>query len=420
MELGQLSEQAKMDALPRDWQYYTIGQTLTLTNGLAFRPSEWKTHGTPIIRIQNLNDDNSPYNYYDGPISEKYRIRAGDILFAWSGTTGTSFGARIWTGPNAVLNQHIFKVTPDKTKVAPYYSFLVLQNVQKEIERQAHGFKSSFVHVKKSDLVKVCLPIPPIPEQESIGKALSEVDQLIANLERLTEKKQAIKQGLTQRLLTGKTRLPGFVDEWREVKLRDEGTTYGGLVGKDKNDFGAGSASFVTFMEVMASARLLGHRLERVRVRPGERQNQVQRGDVLFNGSSETPEEVAFASVVEFNPSPSTYLNSFCFGYRLKDTRRIDPTFLAYFFRSSNGRELVASLAQGATRYNIAKTKLLEVQPILPPVDEQRAIVEVLRDAESELAALNVRLTRVRAVKTGMMQQLLTGRTRLPVREGAA
>src|SRR5881275_1897176 len=157
MELGELSERARMDALPSGWQSYTIGQTLTLINGLAFKPSEWKAHGTPIVRIQNLNDDDSSYNYCDDPISDKYHIRAGDILFAWSGTTGTSFGARIWTGPNAVLNQHIFKVVPDKTKLTPYYSFLVLQNVQKEIERRAHGFKSSFVHVKKSDLTRVPL-----------------------------------------------------------------------------------------------------------------------------------------------------------------------------------------------------------------------------------------------------------------------
>lgn len=266
------------------------------------------------------------------------------------------------------------------------------------------------------------LPIwlPWRADQDAIVAALEDAHAAIEQIADLIAKKQAIKQGMMQQLLTGKTRLPGFTGDWREVKLRDAGMTYGGLTGKDKNDFGAGSASFVTFMEVMAGARLLGCRLERVRVRPDERQNQVQRGDVLFNGSSETPEEVALAAVVEFDPSPTTYLNSFCFGYRLKDARLIDPTFLAYFFRSGDGRELVASLAQGATRYNIAKTKLLEVQPFLPPIDEQWAIVDVLRDAESEIEALNVRLTKARAVKTGMMQQLLTGRTRLPVEESAA
>ena len=220
-----------------------------------------------------------------------------------------------------------------------------------------------------------------------------------------------------QELLTGRTRLPDFTDQWRSVRLRDMGSTYGGLTGKDKDDFGTGSASYVTFLEVMASARLLGQRLERVSVRPGERQNQVQRGDILFNGSSETPEEVALAAVVDYDPAPRTYLNSFCFGYRLADARVVDPLYLAYFFRSEGGRRLIASLAQGATRYNISKTKLLELSPSLPRLDEQRAIVGVLRTVEDEIELMDARLQKARDIKQGMMQELLTSRTRLPVRE---
>jgi type I restriction enzyme S subunit len=76
---------------------------------------------------------------------------------------------------------------------------------------------------------------------------------------------------------------------------------------------------------------------------------------------------------------------------------------------------LVSALAQGATRYNIAKTKLLDTSPVLPSIVEQRAIAEVLMDSESEVEVLQMRLTKARAVKTGMMQQLLTGGARLPV-----
>lgn len=293
--------------------------------------------------------------------------------------------------------------------------------------RFAHYLLTAF---KLSDLVAVgALPslnggqlrsipmlVPPrLSDQRQIAAALTDADDLIATLERLIAKKQAIKQGMMQQLLTGRTRLPGFTFEWAPVRLRDAGGTYGGLVGKSKDDFGTGSATFVTFMEVMEGARLRGRRLARVRVRPTERQNRVLRGDVLFNGSSETPEEVALAAVVDYEPTPTTYLNSFCFGYRLKDQNQIDPTYLAHFFRSSQGREIVSVLAQGATRYNIAKTKLMSVSPMLPPIDEQRAIVSVLSDVEAEIEGLNVRLDKARAIKTGMMQQLLTGRTRLPV-----
>jgi type I restriction enzyme, S subunit len=266
------------------------------------------------------------------------------------------------------------------------------------------------------------LPIwlPDEHVQREIVAVLSDADELIAALERLIAKKKAIEHGMLQQLLSGKTRLPSFTERWRAVRLRDAGATYGGLSGKTKDDFGRGAASFVTFMEVIEGARLEGRRLERVRVRPTERQNRVERGDVLFNGSSETPEEVALSAVVDFDPSATTYLNSFCFGYRLKRRDLIDPTYLAYFFRSGGGRALVSSLAQGATRYNIAKTKLLEVSPVLPPLNEQRAVVEVLRDAEDEIATAKERIFKTKAIKQGMMQELLTGRTCLPVQEAVS
>ncbi|GAA3965252.1 restriction endonuclease subunit S [Gordonia caeni] len=198
------------------------------------------------------------------------------------------------------------------------------------------------------------------------------------------------------------------------VRLREVGSTYGGLTGKTKADFGRGDARFVTFLEVINSTRLSGRALEQVQVKKGERQNSVKRGDVLFNGSSETPEEVALSAVVDFDPNISTFLNSFCFGFRLRPDAAVDSTYLAYFFRSTAGRSLVSSLAQGATRYNIAKTKFLDVELALPSIERQREIVEWLKDADDLIATLERLIAKKQAIKQGMMQQLLTGRTRLP------
>lgn len=271
-----------------------------------------------------------------------------------------------------------------------------------------------------SEYSQLRVDVPRVEEQNALAEIISDLSQQTAALERLIAKKQAIRQGLLQQLLTGKTRLPGFTGPRETFRLRDLGSTYGGLTGKTKDDFGRGSATFVTFLEVITSTRLTGRHLERVRVRKSERQNRVIRGDLLFNGSSETPEEVALSAVVAFDPSPTTYLNSFCFGYRIKRLDLADPTFLAYFFRSNGGRDIIASLAQGATRYNIAKTKFLELAPALPNPDEQRAIVAVLNDCDVEIESCRSRLAKAKAIKRGMMQELLTGRTRLAVSEGAA
>jgi type I restriction enzyme, S subunit len=163
-------KQTDVGLIPEDWYVRSIAESMRLVNGRAFKPSDWVTRGLPIIRIQNLNDPKATFNYFFGPVEEKYIIEAGDLLFAWSGTTGTSFGARVWHGPTGILNQHIFKVLPDKKKLSTDYALLVLLQVQEKIEKQAHGFKASFVHVKKSDLVGIGLPLPPTKtEQDAIA-----------------------------------------------------------------------------------------------------------------------------------------------------------------------------------------------------------------------------------------------------------
>jgi Type I restriction modification DNA specificity domain len=100
-----------MSELPKGWTDTTIGAVCHLVNGRAFKPSDWGETGLPIVRIQNLNRPDAKFNYYAGEVRDRFLIEAGDLLFAWSGTPGTSFGAHIWNGPKAILNQHIFNVS---------------------------------------------------------------------------------------------------------------------------------------------------------------------------------------------------------------------------------------------------------------------------------------------------------------------
>ena len=145
---------------------------------MLFR-SDWKRSGTPIIRIQNLNDPSAEFNYSQAPVPKRNRIESGDLLFAWSGTLGSSFGARVWNGPPGVLNQHIFKVLMDEQQVTLPFALLVLARVEEDIAKKSHGFKASFVHVKKADLVKIDLQLPSLPEQQRIAFCISSLDALI-------------------------------------------------------------------------------------------------------------------------------------------------------------------------------------------------------------------------------------------------
>lgn len=183
-----------------EWGVRTIGEMFRLINGCAFKPEDWKPSGTPIIRIQNLNDPSAEFNYSQAPVPERNRIDSGDLLFAWSGTLGSSFGARVWNGPSGVLNQHIFKVLMDEQQITLPFSLLVLARVEEDIAKKTHGFKASFVHVKKSDLVKVELLLPSLPEQQRIASCLSSLDALIAAETQKLATLKTQKKGLMQQL----------------------------------------------------------------------------------------------------------------------------------------------------------------------------------------------------------------------------
>jgi type I restriction enzyme S subunit len=184
----------------REWVVRTIGEMFSLINGCAFKPEDWKPIGTPIIRIQNLNDPSAEFNYSQAPVPERNRVESGDLLFAWSGTLGSSFGARIWNGPSGVLNQHIFKMLMDEQQITLQFALLILARVEEDIAIRTHGFKASFVHVKKSDLVKVELLLPSVSEQQRIASCLSSLDALItAETQKLAALKSH-KKGLMQQL----------------------------------------------------------------------------------------------------------------------------------------------------------------------------------------------------------------------------
>jgi type I restriction enzyme S subunit len=222
-------------------------------------------------------------------------------------------------------------------------------------------------------------------------------------------------------LLTGRKRLPGFTREWTITRLVQLGSTFGGLTGKAKHDFGHGDARYITFMNIMTNVVIDCDAFEAVDVEPTESQNQVAKGDLFFNGSSETPGEVGMCAVLTHEVQ-YLFLNSFCFGFRFREGAQADGLYLAYFFRSGEGRELLKSLAQGAIRYNLSKTSLLKLAFRLPPLSEQNAIATIIADMDAEIAALEAKLAKARQIKQGMMQELLTGRIRFvePAQAGEA
>ena len=191
------------------------------------------------------------------------------------------------------------------------------------------------------------------------------------------------------------------------------GNTFTGLSGKTKVDFGHGDAQYITFLNVLTHPTIDPTIFERVNVKPNEKQNLCKKGDLFFNTSSETPEEVGMCSCLNVNV-PRLYLNSFCFGFRLKEDASADSQYLAYFFRGKEGRQIMTMLAQGATRYNLSKENFMRTSIELPPKPEQERIAAALTSIDSLIDNLERTIQKKKNIREGAIEELLSGKRRLP------
>jgi type I restriction enzyme, S subunit len=198
----------------KEWDKVRIGDALRLINGRAFKPSEWRERGLPIVRIQNLNNAEAPFNYYEGDLPEKFLLNNGDLLFAWSGTPGTSFGAHIWRGGKAWLNQHIFKVLFDETDFNKKFLQLAINQNLNEYIRAAHG-GAGLAHITKGRFEQSELLKPTLDEQRDIiaeiEKQFSRLDEAVTNLKRVKANLKRYKASVLKAAVEGK-----LTEDWRK------------------------------------------------------------------------------------------------------------------------------------------------------------------------------------------------------------
>ncbi|MEN2361758.1 restriction endonuclease subunit S [Levilactobacillus brevis] len=196
-------------------------------------------------------------------------------------------------------------------------------------------------------------------------------------------------------------RFKGFTDPWEQHKLGKMGYTFTGLSGKTKEDFGHGNAKFVTYMNVFSSPVSNSEMVENVEV--DSKQHQVEYGDVFFTTSSETPQEVGMSSVW-LETAENIYLNSFCFGYH--PMVEFDPYYLAFMLRSPVIRKKFMLLAQGISRYNISKNKVMEMLVPVPEIVEQQKIGSFFKQLDDTITLHQRKLAKLKELKQGYLQKL--------------
>ena len=410
----------ELGKIPDDWEIKEFQDVMTgfFSGATPYRGRpdyykgeiKWITSGELNYNI--ITDTNEKINEEAVRNTNLKILPVGTFLFAITGleAEGTR-GSCAFTGVEATTNQSCMALFPKEALDNNYlYHFYVWQGKKLAI-KYCQGTKQQSYTAKIARTLPIIIP-PTKPEQTAIATALSDADALIENLEKLIAKKRNIKKGVMQELFAGRKRLAGFNGKWKEKKLGDMGKTYGGLSGKSKKDFEDGTHPYIPFLNILNNPIIDCNFFDYVSLRTEENQNKVRKGDLFFNGSSETPEEVGMCSVL-LDDIPNLYLNSFCFGFRLFNEEEASGLYLSYFFRSNEGRKLIYSLAQGATRYNLSKTNFLKLVLQIPEPKEQVAIAKFLFDMDTEIKSLEHNQQKFRVIKQGMMQALLTGKIRL-------
>jgi type I restriction enzyme, S subunit len=311
----------------------------------------------------------------------------GELVFA---RTGASVGKSYLYNPRdgeLIYAGFLINVSPDPALLNPKFLSLIAQTKEYWDWIARTSVRSGQPGVNGREYATFPVPLPEIAVQNAIAVAMTDVDSLIAHLERLLAKKRAIKQGVMQRLLTGQDRLRGFSVDWRRDKLGDLIPLQRGF------DLPGSKVQAGRNPVVYSNGVMRFHSVAKVK------------GPGVVTGRSGTIGAVHFVDVDYWPHNTTLWVTSFA---------RVDARF-AYYFLTHLGLERFAS-GSGVPTFN--RNDALGYEVSIPRERaEQESIARVLTDIDSELGALQGRFAKAQAVKRGMMQELLTGRTRLSVKE---
>lgn len=418
--------QTEVGTIPEDWDVHQLGDLNPfVTSGSRGWASYYSQYGDLFVRITNL-DRGSIYldmgnckyvSIPDGDAEgERTQLRGKDVLISITADIGIVGYVDEAVPSPAYINQHIALVRFDDALVdSKFISYFLASEGPQRVFRATTdtGAKAG---MSLAAVQKILTAVPPLPEQSAIATALSDVDALLSSLDALIAKKRDIKQAAMQQLLTGKTRLPGFKEEWALTRLGDHATLIRNGVYSRAELSIDGSVKYLHYGDIHTSGA--------VHLNPSEaimpfldadkavRLGRLVSGDLVFVDATE--DLAGVGKSVEVVGAEGTELVAGLHTIAVRfDKRVLADGFKAYLqFIPAFGAHL-RSLAAGTKVLSTNRSHIASAEIALPSVVEQAAIAQVLCDMDAELAALEARRDKTRLLKQGMMQELLTGKTRL-------
>ena len=408
-------KQTEVGVIPEEWEIVAAGEIGRFRGGNGFPLThQGETNGAyPFFKVSDMNNDGNEtvMTAANHRISEGTRKQLGATPFPAGSIVLAKVGAAIFLERKKILgqpscidnNMTAFMLDSSRADVRFVHTLLLTTKLGSLVSTTA------LPSLNGKQLSEIRLLIPPLPEQRAIATALSEVDALLGALDRLIAKKRDLKQAAMQQLLTGQTRLPGFHGEW-EVKTLGEILTRlaNGAVYKASNSSGLP----ITRIETIADGTIDYSRTGAVEVTAELESYKMLSGDILFSHINSLDH---IGKVAQFQGKRELYhgMNLLL----LRTGKLADRRFIYFWFTSVPARKIARNMArQAVSQASINTTELKKLEILLPPLSEQTAIAGVLSEMDAELAVLAVlaqRQAKTRALKQGMMQELLTGRTRL-------
>lgn len=327
-------------------------------------------------------------------------LSAGTVIISNSGAT---LGVAKILGFDCCANDGIAALA-ELSEADPRF-FCYWLNTQTEVLRTRTATGNGQPNLNTTMIGNLMFPCPPLPEQQAIAAALSDADGVVAGLERVIAKKRLIKQGARQDLLTARRRLPGFSGEWEEATISD-------VAHVDPEALGAGTPKDYAFryisLEDVNQGVLSGWRDVAFGSAPSRARRILQKNDVLLGTVRPN-----LKSHMLFDRLGADWVGSTGFAVlRPRPEKCISGYLFELIMSDVIGRQIDEVIA-GSNYPAISNSDVRKLKVLLPSVDEQKAIAAVLRDMDAEIQTLESRLVKARAVKEGMMQNLLTGRVRL-------
>ena len=432
-------QKTEVGEIPEDWNVFSIGEiTAQVRLGGNYPNNEVETD-TPLIKMGNLGRgsmtvetlDYVPQNYR---LDENHLLKHGDVLFNTRNTLDLVGKVSVWRDelPKAYYNSNILRFDFSKKLISSSYFVNYALNSYRSVcsLREIATGTTSVAAIYTRDLLGLKLAVPTAEEQKAIATALSDVDELIGSLETLIAKKRDIKTATMQQLLTGKTRLPGFGEgkgrkqtELGEIPedwdVRTYGNTFSFLstASNSRSDLSdVGDISYIHYGDIHTNIHfrldLEKESLPKIDRSKFNKPIFIADGDVIMADASEDYDGIGKS--IEVSNVGDRLVISGLHTFLLRDSEKhYAAGFRAYLHSIPAVKRAFDTLATGLKVYGLSKNSLKEVSIPVPPFDEQIEIVKVLESMSDELEILERRLSKTKALKQGMMQELLTGRTRL-------